>query len=82
MAEKPVTSRAVKVDITITERREGAYSQDNVASTSIVIPLPASSIEIGNATDEAITALVRNAERFRGVVVAAVDVTDTAGIEV
>jgi hypothetical protein len=78
-AVKPVVERTVVVKLSLTEKRENDYSTTEIATQSLTIPLPASTKEIGAATDEAIAALVKNVERFRGAV-ARIDVGDTASL--
>ena len=65
MALKPVVERSIKVELTIIEKREGAYSVENVGSTSIAIPLPAAEA-VGLMVENAVGRLVKNAETFRG----------------
>lgn len=74
-----VKSRQVKIDLTVSEQREGEYGDKTVVEQSIVVPLPVNARDIADAVGMAIASMSEQVIRFRGPIR---DESETAKIEV
>ena len=75
-----ILSRSVKVDISITEKREGQYDTPIVASHTILVPLPATSASIATATQDAVELLDRTVPKFHGEMVRVIPSKEAAKV--
>ena len=66
---KPITGRTLRLDVAITERREGDYGDGaEVAKHSMTIPLPARSSDVAQTVVRALDFMALTTDQFRGAV--------------